>query len=189
MLSPYSEAQLLGRFCNFLMKSPNFGTPYCILYTIQYTVFSIPCIHFISTKFLFILYSAVSTCIKNYYTVYYNHIYLYIYKKSVYTILYTQYTSVYQCVVKIPNKKNTFRALLIDAANVNGTAQLHSQVHVLSLSLSLSLCLYPSFSDSLSSPTFESLYISLSLSVSDCMMLLTTVFLYFSLSLSLSLYL
>ena len=28
MLSPYSEAQLLGRFFNFLMKSPNFGTPY-----------------------------------------------------------------------------------------------------------------------------------------------------------------
>ena len=33
MLSPYSEAQLLGRFCNFLMKSPNFGTPYCTVYT------------------------------------------------------------------------------------------------------------------------------------------------------------
>ena len=31
MLSPYSKAQLLGRFCNFLMKSPNFGTPYSIV--------------------------------------------------------------------------------------------------------------------------------------------------------------
>ena len=28
MLSPDSEAQLLGRFCNFLIKLPNFGTPY-----------------------------------------------------------------------------------------------------------------------------------------------------------------
>ena len=32
MLSPYSEAQLFGRFCNFLMKSPNFGTPYFTRY-------------------------------------------------------------------------------------------------------------------------------------------------------------
>ena len=32
MLSPYREAQLLGRFCNFLRKSPNFGTPYYTVY-------------------------------------------------------------------------------------------------------------------------------------------------------------
>ena len=35
MLSPYSEAQLLGRFCNFLKKSPNFGTPYCTVYSVH----------------------------------------------------------------------------------------------------------------------------------------------------------
>ena len=45
MLSPYSEAQLLGRFCNFLMKSPNFGTPYYTQYTrIYYIVYSVYCI-------------------------------------------------------------------------------------------------------------------------------------------------
>ena len=32
ILSPYSKAQLLGRFCNFLVKSPNFGTPYYTYY-------------------------------------------------------------------------------------------------------------------------------------------------------------
>ena len=41
MPSPYSEAQLLGRFCNFLMKSPNFGTPYYTVYTLHYTLFGI----------------------------------------------------------------------------------------------------------------------------------------------------
>ena len=41
MLSPYSEAQLLGRFCNFLMKSPNFGTPYCAPLYILYNIYHI----------------------------------------------------------------------------------------------------------------------------------------------------
>ena len=40
MLSPYSKAQLLGRFCYFLMKSPNFGTPYCKVY-IHCTIYAI----------------------------------------------------------------------------------------------------------------------------------------------------
>ena len=74
MLSPYSEAQFLGRICNFLMKSPNFGTPYCIVYSVYYTVYSIHYSVILQTKDGITSVYSVKCIVHNINTIHYKYI-------------------------------------------------------------------------------------------------------------------